>query len=158
SLKLGLRRVDDAAGVDRRVVAHDLDFAGLEIDFNFGCPRGLVPVHGAETLTGLGVEATLAQVHARAEQIAAVRRTHELTHANGPIGCATHAPATAGDLQVRAIRLQAIGAQLDELRADLAYCSGDGGAHRVRRAAGARLLVVGRDVGIDVRDRHSLRR
>src|SRR5262249_34192887 len=153
---LRLDWVDDSPGVDRGVVAQDLDFARFEIDLDLGAAGGLVPVHRANALAGFGIESAFGLEYAIAQEVSAPRTAHQVGYCKPAIRAAAHAHHAATHLEVRSTGLQAVGAEVQQLLADISHRRADSAAHRIRRAARAGLLIVRGDIGVDVGDRHAL--
>ena len=111
-----------------------------------------MPVHRTNALTRLGVQAALAAVDAIAEQVAAARAAHDVAHLERAVWCAADTHPAVAHFQVGAVCLEKLGAQVEQLLANVSHGGRDGAAHRECGTTGARLLIVGCDVGIDVRN------
>src|SRR5215831_18624486 len=157
-LQLAQARIHDPAREDMGTQVKNPDLAGFNIDFHLATDRPLVPVYGADSLSGFQVEATTGAECAPTDKVALTAAQRNLTVTELAAGSPANRDSALFNNQVANGCFEQLGSMVEQLLLEVGGRLSDGTSHGKSRATGTRLLIIGRQFSVWIRHRHATHR
>src|SRR5262245_14396862 len=114
-LQLEQARIHDQAGENVGTQVKNPDFAGFHIDFHLATDRSLVPVNGADALSGFQVEAATGAECAPTDEVALTAAQRNLTVTERTAGSAANHNSARFDNQIAHGCFEQLGSMIEQL-------------------------------------------